>query len=77
LRFENYREKLPTLICLKEATAKLSETIEYLNEITIQQKKQIFKKQISLKDEIENKMALRLAIKESEISIIDTIFLTI
>ncbi|WP_339921644.1 PAS domain-containing protein [uncultured Flavobacterium sp.] len=68
-------EKLSYFDLFKEGTAKLSETIEYLNEIiTIQQKTNVEKITISLKDEIEKtKMALRLAIKESEISIIDTI----
>jgi len=68
-------EKLSYFDLFKEGTAKLSETIEYLNEIiTIQQKTNVEKITISLKDEIQKtKMALRLAIKESEISIIDTI----
>jgi hypothetical protein len=54
------------LICLKRQLQN-SETIEYLNEITIQQK--IFKKtNICLKTKNKKQMALRLAIKESEIS---------
>lgn len=72
---ETIEEKLSYFDLFKEATAKLSETIEYLNEIiTIQQKTNIQKTNICLKDEIEKtKMALRLAIKESQISITDTI----
>lgn len=72
---ETEAEKLSYFDLFKEGTAKLSETIEYLNEIiTIQQKTNIQKTTIYLKDEIEKtKMALRLAIKESQISITDTI----
>jgi PAS domain S-box-containing protein len=72
---ENISEKLSYFDLFKEGTEKLSETIEYLNEIiTIQQKTNIEKTKIYLKLEIEKtKMALSLAIKESKITITDTI----
>lgn len=72
---ENISEKLSYFDLFKEGTEKLSETIEYLNEIiTIQQKTNIEKTKIYLKHEIEKtKMALSLAIKESKITITDTI----
>lgn len=68
-------EKLSYFDLFKEGTKKLSETIEYLNEIiTIQQKTNIEKTKINLKHEIEKtKMALSLVIKESKITITDTI----
>ena len=68
-------EKLSYFDLFKEGTEKLSETIEYLNEIiTIQQKTNIEKTKINLKHEIEKtKMALSLVIKESKITITDTI----
>ena len=72
---ENAAEKLSYFDLFKEGTEKLSETIEYLNEIiTIQQKTNIKKTQINLKKEVEKtKKALRLAIKESQITITHTI----
>ena len=72
---EDISEKLSYFDLFKEGTEKLSETIEYLNEIiTIQQKTNIEKKKINLKHEIEKtKMALSLLIKESKITISDTI----
>lgn len=72
---EDIAEKLSYFNLFKEGTEKLSETIEYLNEIiTIQQKTNIEKTQIYLKDEIEKtKKALSLAIKESRITITHTI----
>ena len=72
---ENISEKLSYFDLFKEGTEKLSETIEYLNEIiTIQQKTNIEKTKIYLKHEIEKtKMALSLAIKESKITITDAI----
>ena len=68
-------EKISYFDLFKEGTEKLSETIEYLNEIiTIQQKTNIEKKQVYLKAEIEKtKKALRLVIKDSKITITDTI----
>ena len=68
-------EKLSYFDLFKEGTKKLSETIEYLNEIiTIQQKTNIEKTKINLKHEIKKtKMALSLVIKESKITITDTI----
>ena len=68
-------EKLSYFDLFKEGTEKLSESIEYLNEIiTIQQKTNIEKTKIQLKSEIEKtSMALRLAIKESQITITHTI----
>ncbi|MFE3867929.1 PAS domain S-box protein [Flavobacterium sp. LS2P90] len=72
---DDITEKLSYFDLLKEATEKLSETIEYLNEIiTIQQKTNIEKTKILLKDEIEKtKMALSLVIKQSQITITHTI----
>ena len=72
---DDVHEKLSYFDLFKEGTEKLSETIEYLNEIiTIQQKTNIEKKEIRLKQEIEKtKKSLRLAIKESKIQITDTI----
>ena len=72
---EDITEKLSYFDLFKEGTEKLSETIEYLNEIiTIQKKTNIAKKKINLKDEIEKtKSALSLVIKESQITITHTI----
>ena len=72
---DDITEKLSYFDLFKEGTEKLSETIEYLNEIiTIQQKTNIEKTKISLKCEIEKtKKALSLAIKESKITITHTI----
>ncbi len=72
---EDISEKLSYFDLFKEGTEKLSETIEYLNEIiTIQQKTNIEKTKINLKKEIKKtKMALSLVIKENEITITDTI----
>ncbi|MDI6050983.1 MULTISPECIES: PAS domain-containing sensor histidine kinase [unclassified Flavobacterium] len=68
-------EKLSYFDLFKEGTEKLSESIEYLNEIiTIQQKTNIEKTKIQLKSEIEKtRMALSLAIKDSQITITHTI----
>jgi len=68
-------EKISYFELFKEATEKLSESIEYLNEIiTIQQNTNKQKKEIYLKQEIEKtKKALRLVIKESNLTITDTI----
>lgn len=68
-------EKLSYIDLFKEGTEKLSETIEYLNEIiTIQKNTNIKKSKIHLKEEIEKtKNALSFAIKESQITIINTI----
>ncbi|MFV8359774.1 PAS domain S-box protein [Flavobacterium sp. LS1P3] len=68
-------EKLSYFDLFKEGTEKLSESIEYLNEIiTIQQKTNIEKTNIKLKNEIEKtKKALSLAIKDSQITITHTI----
>lgn len=72
---DDIEEKLSYFDLFKEGTEKLSESIEYLNEIiTIQQKTNIEKTKIQLKNEIEKtKMALSLAIKDSEIKITHTI----
>ncbi|WP_426092049.1 PAS domain S-box protein [Flavobacterium sp. DSR3-2] len=72
---DNIEDKLSYFDLFKEGTDKLSESIEYLNEIIcIQQNTNIEKKGIRLKHEIEKtKMALSLAIKESKIIITDTI----
>ncbi|MFH6971686.1 PAS domain-containing sensor histidine kinase [Flavobacterium petrolei] len=72
---DDVHEKLSYFDLFKEGTEKLAESIEYLNEIiTIQQKTNIEKKGIRLKQEIEKtKKSLRLAIKESKIQITDTI----
>lgn len=72
---DNVNDKLSYFDLFKEGTEKLSESIEYLNEIIcIQQKTNIEKTKIFLKNEIEKtKMALSLVIKESKITITDTI----
>ncbi|UQD57427.1 PAS domain-containing sensor histidine kinase [Flavobacterium sp. K5-23] len=72
---EDINEKFSYIDMFREGTEKLSETIEYLNEIiTIQKNTNIEKKNIRLKDEIEKtKMALRLILLESQIEIIHTI----
>ena len=68
-------EKLSYFELFREGTEKLSESIEYLNEIiTIQQKTNIEKTKIHLKSEIEKtRRALSLAIKDSKITITNTI----
>lgn len=68
-------EKLSYFELFREGTEKLSESIEYLNEIiTIQQKTNVEKTKIHLKSEIEKtKRALSLAIKHSKITITNTI----
>ncbi|MNR95661.1 Blue-light-activated protein [compost metagenome] len=68
-------EKISYISLFKEGTEKLSETIEYLNEIiTIQKNTNITKTRIRLKDEIEKtKRALSLAIRESQIKIVHSI----
>ncbi|MBC7606612.1 MAG: PAS domain S-box protein [Burkholderiales bacterium] len=72
---DDIAEKLNYFDLFKEGTDKLSETIEYLNEIITRQKNTtIEKSSIRLKDEIEKtKNALSLLIKESQIEIIDNI----
>jgi PAS domain S-box-containing protein len=72
---EDIEEKISYFDLFKEGTEKLSESIDYLNEIiTIQQKTNIEKTKILLKSEIEKtKMALSLVIKNSQITITDTI----
>ena len=72
---DNIDEKLSYFELFREGTEKLSESIEYLNEIiTIQQKTNVEKTKIHLKSEIEKtRMALSLAIKESKITITNTI----
>ena len=72
---DDINEKISYFELFKEGTEKLSETIEYLNEIiTIQQKTSLEKKEICLKKEIEKtKKSLSLVIKESQITITDTI----
>ena len=72
---DDITEKLSYFDLFKEGTEKLSETIEYLNEIiTIQEKTNIEKTKIRLKNEIEKtRMALSLAIKDSQITITHTI----
>ena len=72
---EDIAEKLSYFELFREGTDKLSESIEYLNEIiTIQQKTNVEKKDIHLKSEIEKtSMALSLAIKDSQITITNTI----
>lgn len=64
-------EKLSYIEMFKEGTDKLSETIEYLNEIiTIQKNTSIEKKEINLKKEIEKvKRTLSQSIVESDIQI--------
>lgn len=68
-------EKISYISLFKEGTEKLSETIEYLNEIiTIQKNTNITKTRIRLKDEIEKtKRALSLVIRESQIKIVHSI----
>ncbi|MFV8345343.1 PAS domain S-box protein [Flavobacterium sp. ZB4P13] len=72
---DDIAEKLSYFDLFKDGTEKLSESIEYLNEIiTIQQKTNIEKTKIRLKSEIEKtKMALSLVIKDSQITITHTI----
>ena len=72
---ENTDEKLSYIEMFKEGTEKLSETIEYLNEIiTIQKNTNIEKKNIFLYDEIEKtKITLRPIILESQIEITHSI----
>ncbi|SDX26831.1 PAS domain-containing sensor histidine kinase [Flavobacterium degerlachei] len=72
---EETDEKLSYFEMFKEGTEKLSETIEYLNEIiTIQKNTNIEKKDVFLCDEIEKtKMALQLSIKDSQIEITHSI----
>lgn len=72
---EDVEEKLSYIDLFKEATEKLSETIEYLNEtITIQKSTNLEKTKICLKDEIEKtKNILNLTIKENQITVLDTI----
>ena len=72
---ENDNEKLSYVEMFKEATGKLSETIEYLNEIiTIQKNINIDKKQVNLKDEIEKiTSSLRQSIIENQIEITHSI----
>lgn len=72
---DDISEKLSYFDLFREGTEKLSETIEYLNEIiTIEQKASIEKTAIFLKDEIEKtKMALSIAIKESQLTITHSI----
>jgi hypothetical protein len=48
-------EKLSYFELFREGTEKLSESIEYLNEIITIPKKQMLKTKIHLKSEIENK----------------------
>jgi len=69
------KEKLSYVDMFKEGTLKLSETIEYLNEIiTIQKNSNIQKKSIYLKSELERiKTILQQTIANSQIQIIDTI----
>lgn len=68
-------EKLSYFELFREGTEKLSESIEYLNEIiTIQEKTNIEKTKIHLKSEIEKtRMALSLAINDSKITITNSI----
>lgn len=72
---ENTADKLSYIEMFKEGTEKLSETIEYLNEIiTIQKNTNIEKKNVFLCDAIEKtKIALQLSIKDSQIEIIHSI----
>lgn len=72
---EDEEEKLSYFDLFKEGTDKLSETIEYLNEIiTVQKNSNIEKTGILLREEIEKtKSALSLSIKESKITIINSI----
>ena len=68
-------EKLSYFSLFKEASEKLSQSIEYLNEIiTIQQNTNRERKSVNLKDEIERvKFELEVVIKENNITITDTI----
>jgi PAS domain S-box-containing protein len=72
---ENTVEKLSYVEMFKEGTEKLSETIEYLNEIiTIQKNTNLKKSTIYLKAEIEKTMkALNNSISKSNIQITHTI----
>ena len=72
---DDISEKLSYFDLFREGTKKLSETIEYLNEIiTIERKSNSSKTAIPLKNEIEKtKMALSLAIKKSQITITHSI----
>lgn len=72
---EDDKEKLSYFDLFKEGTDKLSETIEYLNEIiTVQNNSNIEKTKILLREEIEKtKSALSLSIKESKITIVNLI----
>lgn len=68
-------EKLSYVAMFKEGTKKLSETIEYLNEIiTIEKNSNIEKKTVLLKTELDRtKTILQRTISNSEIRIIDNI----
>ncbi|TDE02377.1 sensor histidine kinase [Flavobacterium hiemivividum] len=72
---DDVEEKLSYIDLFKEATDRLSETIEYLNEIiTVQRSMDIEKTKICLKDEIEKtKDSLNFIIKKNQITILDTI----
>ena len=72
---DDISEKISYFDLFREGTKKLSETIEYLNEIiTIERKSNSSKTAIPLKNEIEKtKMALSLAIKKSQITITHSI----
>ena len=72
---DDISEKLSYFDLFREGTKKLSETIEYLNEIiTIERKSNSSTTAIPLKNEIEKtKMALSLAIKKSQITITHSI----
>lgn len=69
------KEKLSYVDMFREGTQKLSETIEYLNEIiTIQKNRNIEKKEIFLKTELERiKIILQQTIIKSQIKIVDNI----
>ena len=68
-------EKLSYLPLFKEATEKLSDTIDYLNEIvTIQKSTNLNKTKVNLKDEIRKvKESLALVISENKVTVSDTI----
>lgn len=72
---DDIEEKISYIDLFEEATDKLSQTIEFLNEIiTIQKSTNVEKKEIRLKDEIEKtKNTLSLIIKESKITVKDSI----
>lgn len=72
---DDVEEKLSYIDLFKEATDKLSETIEYLNEIiTVQRSMDIKKTKVFLKDEIKKtKDSLNFIIKKNKITILDTI----